>query len=409
MITSPIFTQYLPKGRGALRRYIKRFAKFASVGVANTLIDIGVLNLLLWLFPTTSQLTLMQYNATAVLCGACNSFFWNKYWTFHKAKNKIHGKEIRDFLLVTWMTIFVNTFLLLSLSHFYPGMATSLGWQSTLLKVLSIGGTFLLSFLGMQFLVFRDRHEAEAVIKRTVEVPETPYDVSLSVVFPAYNEEGNIHQTIYEALFALPHLVRDYEIIVVNDGSKDGTGAIADAIACTIPERVTVIHHSPNKGYGAALTSGFLAASKEFTFYMDSDGQFDIRDLARLLPQLEQYDGVFGYRIDRQDTFFRKCISWGWNSLMRFIFRIHIRDIDGAFKIFRTAYFQDILLETRGAMIDAELIYKFSRAGYTYTEVGVTHYPRTKGESSGGNPLVILKAFKELLYYANKWSTEETL
>jgi hypothetical protein len=140
---------------------------------------------------------------------------------------------------------------------------------------------------------------------------------------------------------------------------------------------------------------------------MDSDGQFDIRDLDRLLPMLREYDGVFGYRIHRQDSVLRKVNAWGWNLLIRHIFNLRIRDIDGAFKIFRTAYLRQVQLEAYGAMMLTELVYKFSRAGYTYTQVGVNHYPRMKGCSTGGNLKVILRAFKELGYYARKWSAEE--
>jgi glycosyltransferase involved in cell wall biosynthesis len=232
------------------------------------------------------------------------------------------------------------------------------------------------------------------------------YPYSLSVIFPAYNEAENIHTTITSALNALPSLVSDFEIIVVNDGSKDETGAIAEALASSTPA-VRVFHHPVNRGCGAALATGFGTATKEFCFYMDSDGQFDIRDLGRLLPMLHTYDGVFGYRIHRQDSLLRKVNAWGWNLLIRCIFHLQIRDIDGAFKIFRTDYLRQIQLEAHGAMMLTELVYKFAKAGYTYTQVGVNHYPRVKGHSTGGNLKVILRAFRELGYYAQKWSAEE--
>ena len=232
------------------------------------------------------------------------------------------------------------------------------------------------------------------------------YPYSLSVIFPAYNEAENIHTTITSALSVLPSLVSDFEIIVINDGSKDETGAIAEALATSTPT-VRVCHHPVNRGCGAALATGFGAATKEFCFYMDSDGQFDIRDLDRLLPMLREYDGVFGYRIRRQDSLLRKINAWGWNLLIRRVFNLQVRDIDGAFKIFRTVYLREIQLEANGALMLTELVYKFSRAGYTYTQVGVNHYPRIKGHSTGGNLKVILRAFKELGYYAQKWSTEE--
>ena len=169
----------------------------------------------------------------------------------------------------------------------------------------------------------------------------------------------------------------DFEIIVVDDGSKDQTGVIVEALA-RLRRGIRVIHHPVNRGYGAALKTGFAAATKEFCFYMDSDGQFDIRDLGKLLPMLNEYDGVFGYRMQRRDSWMRKVNAWGWNLLVRFVFNLKVRDIDSGFKIFHTDYFRQIQLETHGALMPTELVYKFARAGYTHAEVGVKHYPRLK-------------------------------
>jgi len=140
---------------------------------------------------------------------------------------------------------------------------------------------------------------------------------------------------------------------------------------------------------------------------MDSDGQFDIRDLVRFFPLIEEYGAVLGYRIDRQDTRMRKLNAWGGKQLVRFIFGSRVRYSDCVFKLFRAEFFRTQRLETRGAMINAEILYKLARAGYTYTEVGVQHLPRRAGKATGAKPTVILRALRELFIYAEKWRHEE--
>jgi glycosyltransferase involved in cell wall biosynthesis len=235
---------------------------------------------------------------------------------------------------------------------------------------------------------------------------EIPINRSLSVVLPAHNEEEAIAATVHEVIETLSTWMLDFEIIVVDDGSQDSTGAIVDTMDKTHPY-LKVIHHSVNMGYGAALVSGFEAASKDLTFFMDSDGQFDIHDLARFLLLIEEYDAVLGYRINRQDTWMRKVNAWGWKQLVGLVFGIHIRDVDCAFKLYPTRFFRENILETRGAMINAEILYKFIRAGNTYTQVGVRHLPRRGGRATGAKLSVILRAFRELFVYAIKWHREE--
>lgn len=233
-----------------------------------------------------------------------------------------------------------------------------------------------------------------------------PQNRSLSVVLPAHNEEAAIAATVQDVIETLSSWKLDFEIIVVDDGSQDDTGAILDALSDAHP-CLRVIHHPANEGYGAALVSGFNATSKDLTFFMDSDGQFDIRDLARLLLLVEDYDAVLGYRIDRQDTWRRKINGWGWKQLVRFVFGIHVRDVDCAFKLYPTSFFREHTLETRGAMINTEILYKFIREGNTYTQVGVRHLPRKGGRATGAKLSVILRAFRELFVYAIKWHHEE--
>ncbi len=221
-----------------------------------------------------------------------------------------------------------------------------------------------------------------------------------------HNEEEVIEQTVHEVVTTVAAWMQDFEVIVVDDGSKDRTGALLDAIAAADP-RVRVIHHPVNEGYGAALVSGFGAASKDLLFFMDSDGQFDIRDLQGFFPLLQKYDAVLGYRVDRQDTWMRKLNAWGWKMLVGIVFGVHVRDVDCAFKLYHTEFFRTHQLETRGAMINAEILYKFTRAGYAYTQVGVHHLPRRGGRATGAKLSVIARAFYELVAYAWKWRREE--
>ena len=151
--------------------------------------------------------------------------------------------------------------------------------------------------------------------------------VSISVFFPCYNEQGNIARTSQRAIDVLQKLGADYEVIIVDDGSSDATAKIADEIAGQ-NNRVKVVHHPTNLGYGAALQSGFKAATKELVFYTDGDGQFDINELPPLLPLIKQYDIVSCYRLNRQDNLIRKLNGWAWTKLVCFLFNMKVCDID---------------------------------------------------------------------------------
>src|SRR5439155_13559721 len=198
----------------------------------------------------------------------------------------------------------------------------------------------------------------------------------------------------------------DFEVIVVDDGSQDHTGVILDTIA-GIHSCLRVIHHPVNQGYGAALVSGFEAVSRDLAFFMDSDGQFDIHDLERFFPLIEEYDAVLGYRVDRQDTWMRKVNAWGWKILVGMVFGIYVRDVDCAFKLYPASFFREYKLETRGAMINTEILYKFTREGNTYTQLGVRHLPRHGVRATGAKLSVIIRAFHEMFVFAWKWHREE--
>ena len=226
---------------------------------------------------------------------------------------------------------------------------------------------------------------------------------SITIFFPCYNEEHNIERVTREALDVAGRLFDDYEIIIVNDGSRDNTGAIADRLAKENPF-VRVIHHEHNKGYGAALRTGFENATKELVFYTDGDGQFKIEEITKLLPLIDKYDIVSGYRIRRQDSLIRKINAFMWGLLVNALFKINVSDVDSAFKLYKRKIFDEITLTSQGALIDTEIFAKARAKGYTITEVGVNHYPRVAGEQTGAKLSVIFKAFKELFKLRSSFS-----
>ncbi|MCX8072063.1 MAG: glycosyltransferase family 2 protein [Candidatus Binatia bacterium] len=229
----------------------------------------------------------------------------------------------------------------------------------------------------------------------------------LSVVLPAYNEEANIERVTREVASYLDTTPLDYEIIVVNDGSRDRTGEIIEALARELP-RVHPQHHPQNRGYGAALRTGFAAARKRFVFYMDGDGQFDIRELALLLPlATDENHIVTGYRIKRNDPFIRRLnarLFGGW--LVRILLNVRVRDLNCAFKLIPKKVLDAVTLESTGALINAELYGRAVRKGFGIKEVGVHHYPRTAGTQTGAHPKVILRAFYDLFRLRQKIVSE---
>jgi glycosyltransferase involved in cell wall biosynthesis len=222
---------------------------------------------------------------------------------------------------------------------------------------------------------------------------DTP--LSISVFLPCYNEQDNVARTVERALEVLNKLNADFEVIIVDDGSSDSTGQLADQMA-NENSRVKAVHHPTNLGYGAALQSGFKAATKELVFYTDGDGQFDISELPPLLPLMDEADIVSCYRLNRQDNLIRKINGWCWTKLVCLLFGMEVRDIDCAFKLYKREIFDHIELSSTGALINAEILGKALRSGYRLTERGVHHYPRTAGKQTGAKPKVIFRAFKEL-------------
>ncbi|NLK42311.1 MAG: glycosyltransferase family 2 protein [Planctomycetes bacterium] len=219
--------------------------------------------------------------------------------------------------------------------------------------------------------------------------------VSLSVFFPCWNEQASIEPLTRKAVTVLEAIGADYEVIIVDDGSTDQTGQIADRLAAE-NERIRVIHHPTNRGYGAALQSGFRAASKDWVFYTDGDGQFDLNELPPLLELMDRYDIVSCYRLNRQEGWLRKFNAFCWTRLVGLLFNLPLKDIDCAFKLYKRSIFDDMELLSTGALIDTEILARAKRKGCRITQVGVRHYPRIAGRATGANPKVVLRAFKEL-------------
>ena len=222
---------------------------------------------------------------------------------------------------------------------------------------------------------------------------------SLSFFFPAYNEEGNVEAVVRDALATLPRFADDIEVIIVDDGSRDRTPELADALAAADP-RVRVVHHPKNRGYGGAVRSGLVSSAKDFIFYTDGDRQFRLEDLEQLVSRIDGVDAVIGYRMKRRDPWRRRLTAWVYNRLIRVLFGSTIRDVDCAFKLFRHEVFQRVSLDqvrSNGAFFSAEMLLTLRARGIHMREVAIPHYPRTVGENTGASVKVTLKAIRDLL------------
>jgi glycosyltransferase involved in cell wall biosynthesis len=216
---------------------------------------------------------------------------------------------------------------------------------------------------------------------------------------PAYNEEGNVEASVRDGLATLPRFADDIEVIVVDDGSRDRTGEIADRLAAEDP-RVRVIHHPRNRGYGGAVRSGIEASRKDFIFFTDSDRQFKIDDFPKLADVLDGVDAAIGYRPDRRDPWRRVFTAWVYKQLIGLLFRSTIRDVDCAYKLFRRDVFTRVPLRdvrSNGAFFSAEMLLLLRSRGIRMREVGIPHYPRTVGMNTGASAKITLRAIRDLM------------
>ncbi|MEK7616949.1 MAG: glycosyltransferase [Patescibacteria group bacterium] len=221
---------------------------------------------------------------------------------------------------------------------------------------------------------------------------------NLSVFFPLYNEEGNVQQSVEKAISVLNNLKIDYEILLIDDGSSDKTGQIADRLSEDNP-KIKVIHHEKNLGYGEALKSGFYNAKYDTVCYTDGDRQFDFAEVEKFLEKIEEHDLILGYRIKRQDPYLRILFKKGWKASLFIFFGLTFRDVDCGFKMIKKNVLEKIphLESTRGAMINAELAIKVKKAGFKIAQVGVSHYPRLSGKPTGATLTVIIRSYVDLL------------
>jgi glycosyltransferase involved in cell wall biosynthesis len=227
----------------------------------------------------------------------------------------------------------------------------------------------------------------------------TNKDIRLSVFFPAYYDEKNIGKVVDKAVKVLEELnLKDYEITIIEDGSPDNTGVVADELARKY-DKVKVIHHERNMGYGATLWEGFTSAKFEYVFYTDGDNQFDLEELKKFVAVLPYTDMVVGYRKKKQYSAYRKLTSFIYNVVLRFVFGIDFIDIDCAFKILPRKLFDEIKVNTKDAFIDAEIMIRACRLGYTYTEIGVRHLPRLDGISTAARPSIIFRTIREIISF----------
>jgi glycosyltransferase involved in cell wall biosynthesis len=218
----------------------------------------------------------------------------------------------------------------------------------------------------------------------------------LSLVFPVFDEEDNIGQLLEQALTLAPRLAPEFEIVVVDDGSGDGSARIIEAHRLAEP-RVRVIRHAANRGYGAALRAGLREARGELVFFSDADLQFDLDELATLLAHARDFDIVAGYRRPRRDPWHRRLLAAAWGTLVRGLFDLPVRDIDCAFKVFRRHVLEAIPIASVGAFVNTEMLVRARQAGFRIHQVPVTHRRRRFGSQTGARPRVIVRALFELL------------
>jgi glycosyltransferase involved in cell wall biosynthesis len=227
------------------------------------------------------------------------------------------------------------------------------------------------------------------------EVARVP---QLSYFFPAHNEEANLAGLVAEALETLPSLADTFEIIAVDDGSRDRTAAIGQELADRYPDVVRLVRHDVNEGYGAALRSGFAAARYELIAFTDGDRQFRVADIGRLAARMaaaDRPDVVAGFRIKRADPLIRTLYARAYRLANRIFFGLRVTDVDCACKLLRREALHGVWVESGGAFFSAELLIKLQAAGRTVAEVGVPHYPRTAGSATGAKPQVVFRAVRD--------------
>ena len=233
-------------------------------------------------------------------------------------------------------------------------------------------------------------------------VTEPPFKL-LTVFFPMWNEEEYLHRAIGAAREACEMLldageIADYELLIINDASTDSTGQIADDLAAT-DRRVRVVHHPKNRKLGGSLKTGFAESRGDLILYSDADLPFDMDELQKACRVMRHYEAdiVSTYRLDRTgEGMVRVVYSFFYNTLVKLLFGVRMRDINFAFKLCRGRVFDHITLESEGSFIDAELIIRAKKLGFNVVQFGVDYFPRTRGVSTLSSPSVIAKLLREM-------------
>lgn len=222
---------------------------------------------------------------------------------------------------------------------------------------------------------------------------------SVSVFFPVYNDSKSVPILVRKTIQTLNPLVDDFEIILVNDGSKDNSAEVIEALAKKY-KWVRTVHHKKNKGYGGALRSGFAHARKDLVFYTDGDGQYDVTELKQLLPLIEHFDVVNGFKIKRSDKIHRTIFGDLYNYGSRIFFNLKVKDVDCDFRLFKRKIFDEIKLISNTGTICVEMMKKVQNGGYSIGNVPVHHYDREHGTSQFWS---IRRIFRSLTAYAKMW------
>lgn len=220
---------------------------------------------------------------------------------------------------------------------------------------------------------------------------------SLSVFLPAYNEEDSIAPTVENVVKVLKELKIEWEVLVINDGSKDQTAEVVKRLGKKYPN-VKLVNHEVNKGYGRALKTGFASANYPWVAFVDSDGQFNFEEIKKLIAKTDEADVILGYRLNRADPFQRRIFTWGWKMLAMVLLGLNVRDYSCGFKLIKKKVIEDISpIESEEKVTQIEMLIKAKKKGYKFAEVGVHHYPRTAGVPTGANLSVVLKSFADML------------
>lgn len=227
---------------------------------------------------------------------------------------------------------------------------------------------------------------------------DKPYRPSISVVMPAYNEKENIERAVNSALKVLKDACDDYEIVVVDDASTDGTGRILDELAGRIAV-LKVVRHDTNYKFGRTIRDGIRAATKELVFITDSDNPIDMEDMKKAIPLMQEYDFVNGCRLTREPSVKRIIYTAVYNLMIRTLFRLDIRDVNFSYKMIRRDLLRKFDLRSEGSFIDAEMFLEAKRHGARIKEIDIMYYPRVLGQSTLASPSVIVKILYEMSGY----------